>query len=404
MLALEQEVTTPTPSQEEKVTFLRCTVIQKEFAAALKSVANGVSKRSTLPILANVLINVQDGRITLQTTNLESGYTTSITGEVTQEGRVTVSYQWLNDAVKTIAKTAQIALIATCIMTEDGKTWAHKVTITSQGRTQQTDGIDAEEFPRIPALDVQSLPSVTLNQKVLQQIVNEVGFVAATDGSRPVFMGMHFLVERGKLFIAACDAFRLSYRAVSVDAPETFGGLFPAYALIPAIKSLPKTSVVTLASDQQRCQAVVIAGETTIVMRLIEGTYPNYRAIVPKEYVTRLTVDRLELLNVLEAAKPVSKDNANIVKLSIEDGVLKVNAENDAGGKFEDTLLVSQQGPDQARILLNIVYPLGILKATTQQSIWLDLLSEYRPGVIRPVDDDQDARYTYVVMPMSPNR
>lgn len=400
-------------SKEEKptytVTMLHCAASQQNLSTALKALAKAVSKRSCLPILVGVHLSAsaKDNTLTLRTTNLEAMHVYVIPAGVVQDGEAVVPFSWLESMIKTMSKSTSPILRATGtrIEGEGEKTYGHHFFIQAAGRTSDIAAMDPDEFPAIPAFEESA--TITLPVEIFKRAVAEVAIAAAADDSRPVFTGINMNVEMGKLCLTAADAFRLGLEEIPIDEenqPDVrcFSGLFPAVTLAKAAKFLPSNVQIQIAVRRISLTARLTAGPMTVYTRLIEGTFPKYREIMPKSRTVRFFVNRKLLLGMLESALPVAKESSNILKLSGKDNVLFLDAQSEAG-KFRDELTVQMAGDTEGWILVNIAYLLDVLKVLQQETVTIDLLGHSRPLTIKPVDSSA-ITYTHVIMPMSTNK
>ncbi|TMD57908.1 MAG: DNA polymerase III subunit beta, partial [Chloroflexi bacterium] len=180
---------------------MKVSLLQENLARGLQTVARGVATRSTLPILANVLLRTDDGRLKLTTTNLEIGVNAWIGAKIEDEGGITVPAKLFADFVNSLPPGQVDLSLNVRTKTLHVQSAAYEANIK---------GIDAEEFPPIPTIP--DKPTTRVAQSVLRQMINEVAFVAATDDSRPVLTGVLTRFEGDELTLVAADPYRLGVR------------------------------------------------------------------------------------------------------------------------------------------------------------------------------------------------
>src|SRR3954451_23545091 len=282
--------------------------LQEHLAEGLTVVGRVVPSKSTLPVLSNVLLTTRDGELQLTANNLELSVAHRVPAAVESEGDITLPARLLADYVALLDHGQKVQLEL------NAKT--HKVHLACGRYEANVAGIDAEDFPPVPAVSGGSSFSVPAG--LLKQAISEVVFAAAPDDTRPVLAGVLVKVGGGALTLAAADGFRLAVR--TVDLPE--GG--PELTMIVPAKTL--TEVARLLSDSEDEQVAINTtangnqiyfafGKTEITSRLIEGQFPDYNRIIPAESKTKIKLSTGDFLRATRAAAVFARDNSNIVRL-----------------------------------------------------------------------------------------
>ncbi|MBA3825364.1 MAG: DNA polymerase III subunit beta, partial [Ktedonobacterales bacterium] len=329
----------------ETVTAPTLTVKQSELKAAIAKVSKGVSGRSTLPILANILLDADGEYLSLSATNLEIAITVVIPAYVATPGKITIPAALLSSFVAALGP-GQVS-IAPLPQDVPG--------IRIQGGTAAANmrGTDASEFPRIPYID-DAKPLFTLDAVVLRGAIHETAPCAATDISHPVFTAIcTHLTDTGIVF-AASDTYRLAARHVPL--PEAGTGeeyLIPARTLTTLTSILPDGEVTAYVTDKGQ-QVFFVAEGITVVSHLLEGKYPNYEAILPAHHSTRVIAPRAALLDALRATSVFDGDGTGTktIKITVTPaesdlmpGTLTLDAKNDEFGDSEATVDATIDGP-----------------------------------------------------------
>ncbi len=379
---------------------VKITCKQQDLSRGLSVVSHAVSNRSTLPILANILLATDHGRLKLSATNLEIGINCWIDAEVHEEGTTTVPAKLITDFVGSLPQ-ASVDLI----VPED----THTINVKSLRSSANIKGMDPSEFPLIPSAEGGETP-VNLEASLLKEMISQVAFAAADDDSRPVFTGVHVEVNNEKLTFAAADAFRLAVRTSPLpgDNEERGNILIPARTLTELARILPSEGRVQMIVTPNRSQVLFHTENIDLVSRLIEGTFPNYRSIIPKEYTTRAVIETKEFAAAVKSVTPFARDSSNITRVKInggggegmEPGELTIEATAEDVGNNVSTINAAVDGPEQ-QIIFNVKYLADVLAVMDTPEVALEVTSAARPGVVRPVGS---ADYTYVIMPMSTNR
>jgi len=289
---------------------MKVTVLQENLAHGLGIVSRAVSPRSTLPVLSNILVASDEGRLRLSATNLELGITCWITARIEQEGSTTVPARTFSDLVNTLP--GDQVLLSLDIKTQ---------TLNVRGGTSTNDikCIDAQEFPPLPVPDLEG--AVQLNVAEFREMIQQVAFAASTDEARPVLMGVLIQVDKDKLTMAAADGFRLSVRKATLSTPAPA----PLTAIIPA-KAL--TELARVASDGEetiymivpkgRGQVVFRVKDVEVVSQLIDGTFPDYQQIIPRKYTSRTLVSTASLVKACKQAEIFAREGSNVARLNIK--------------------------------------------------------------------------------------
>ncbi|HCI80525.1 MAG TPA: DNA polymerase III subunit beta [Ktedonobacter sp.] len=376
---------------------VKVTCKQQELSRGLSTVGHAVSNRSTLPILANILLATDNGRLRLYATNLEIGINCWIDAEVQEEGSTTVPAKLITDLVNSLPQASIDISVP-----ED----SHVMNVKSQRSSANIKGMDPSEFPLSPNTEG-SDPPVVLDAAQLKEMISEVAFAAGEDDSRPVLTGVVVQVSTGKLTFAAADSFRLAMRSSALTNDSTLRNdiIVPAKTLTELGRILPSEGSVAMIVTPNRSQVLFHTENVDLLSRLIEGTFPNFRQIVPKDHTTRAVVETKEFAAAVKSVAPFARDSSNITRIKInggsndgmEAGTLTIEATAEDVGSNVSTINAAVDGPEQ-QIIFNVKYLAEVLAVLDTPEVALEVTSAARPGVIKPISS---ADYTYVIMPMS---
>jgi DNA polymerase III subunit beta len=363
--------------------------MQENLARGLSVVSRAVSSRSTLPVLANVLLKTEDAGLKLTATNLEIGITYWVPGRIDADGATTVPARLLTDLVNSLPAGDKVEL----------EVGAGDTLHLKAGRFQtHIKGIDAEEFPAIQTAG--DRPTTRIAQNVLRRALAETAFAAASDEARPILTGVLARFEGDQLTLAAADNYRIAVKTVPIlDAVPETSVVIPARALNELARVLADVDdPVDVVLAAGRNQVLFHLEGIDLVSRLIDGQFPNYQQVMPQAHATRAVLDREELLRAVRPAALIAHESANIVKLQIgadgDQGVtVSANAEvGDHVGQVEAAV----EG-DGTTIAFNARYLNDVLSNVTAEQFAIELNGPLSPGVFKPVGDD---RYVHVVMPV----
>lgn len=379
---------------------MKVTCKQQDLSRGLSAVSHAVSSRSTLPILANILLATDQGRLKLSATNLEIGINCWVDAQIQEEGATTVPARLLTDLVNRLPQ-APVDLS----VSED----THTLDVKGQTTLAHIKGMDASEFPLIPSAEGGE-PPVLLDATLLKEMIEEVAFAAAEDDSRPVLTGVLVQVSDEKLTFAAADAFRLAVRVAPLPGDDHPRGdiLIPARTLTELARILPSEGTVEMIVTPNRSQVLFHTPNLDLVSRLIEGTFPNYRQIIPQDHSTRAVLETREFTEAVKRAELFARDSSNITRVKInpggndglEPGAVTIEATAEDLGDNTSTLAAAVDGAEM-QIIFNVKYLSDVLSVVGTPEVALEATAPTKPGVIRPVGSND---YTYVIMPMHINR
>jgi DNA polymerase-3 subunit beta len=368
---------------------VKLSVMQENLARGLSVVSRAVSTRSTLPVLANVLLKTEDAGLKLTATNLEIGITYWVPGKIESDGATTVPAKLLTDYVNALAGGERIDL----------ELLAGETLHLRSGRFEShIKGISADEFPAIQTAG--DRPTTRIAQNVLRTALEETAFAAASDEARPILTGVLARFEGDTVTLAAADNYRIAVKTIPIldSVPET-SVVIPARALNELARVLSDVEdPIDIVLAQARNQILFHLDGVDLVSRLIDGQFPNYQQVLPQSHTTRAVLDREELLRAVRPAALIAHESANIVKLQIESNgesgvTVSANAEvGDHVGQVE----ASVEG-DGTTIAFNARYLADVLTNVEADQFALELNGPLSPGVFKPVGDD---RYVHVVMPV----
>jgi DNA polymerase-3 subunit beta len=373
---------------------MKVSVLQENLARGLSVVSRAVSPRSTLPVLANVLVATDEGRLRLSATNLEMGITCWIGAKIEAEGSTTVPARTFYDLVNTLP-TEQVDMELT-VRTQ---------TLNVRCGTSNTDikCIDSQEFPPMPVPDLGG--GMELNVVDLKEMIQQVVFAASTDEARPVLTGVLVTVGDGQIAMVAADGFRLSVRKTELSDP----GVSPLKAIIPAraLSELARIigdgdENVTMTIPPGRGQVIFRMKEAELVSQLIEGAFPDYEQIIPTSFNTRTLMSTSAFLKACKQAEIFARDGSNIARLSLDPGdelqpgVVEISAQSEETGSNETLVDASIEGPALV-IAFNVRFMREVLDVIKTPSVALETTASAAPGVLHPIGDDG---FLHVIMPM----
>ncbi|MDH3943149.1 MAG: DNA polymerase III subunit beta [Anaerolineae bacterium] len=373
---------------------MRVSVLQENIAHGLGIVGRAVSPRSTLPVLANVLVASDEGRLRLSATNLELGITCWIGAKIEEEGSTTVPARTFSDLVNTLPN-GQVDM--------DLAVRTQNLNVRSDGSNTDIKCIDAQEFPPMSVPDMEG--SLELDLRELKEMIQQVVFTASGDDARPVLTGVLVTVDENQIIMAAADGFRLSVRKAELANPVDK----PFKAIIPA-RALSELARVA-GESEEKVQVVMPAGRNQVIFRLkdielttqlIEGAFPEYQQIIPADHKTRTVISTAALLKASKQAEIFAREGSHIARLNVtpgsspEEGAVEVSAQSEETGSNE-TLVEAKVEGDPILIAFNVRFLREVLDVIQTPNISLETSAATSPGVIRPMGEED---YLHVIMPM----
>jgi DNA polymerase-3 subunit beta len=373
---------------------MRVSCLQENLAKGLSIVGRAVATRSTLPVLSNILLATDQGRLKLSATNLEIGITCWIGAKVEEDGAMTVPARTFVDLVSALpAERVDMELVVR----------TQTLNLKCGRFENNVRGIDATEFPLIPTADDDK--AIRIDPEVLRTLVNQVVFAAATDESRPILTGVLARFDNDKVTFAASDGFRLAVRTAPLlePVPAPLSVIIPARALAELGRiSGDQEDPVTVNITPSKSQVLFHLDHIELVSQLIDGNFPDYTQIIPKKKETRTVVGTAELLKACKAANVFARESANIVKLTIEPGSelapghITVQATSAETGDNVGEMDATVDGTP-IQIAFNVKYLIDMLSAANAAQVALETSTPSSPGKFVPVGDDS---FLCVVMPM----
>jgi DNA polymerase-3 subunit beta len=374
---------------------VKVSCLQENLSKGLGIVGRAVSSRSSLPVLANVMLATDGGRLKLSATNLEIGINCWVGAKAAEEGAVTVPARLLTDFINSLPPE-QIDL--------DLSVRTQTLHLRCARFEANIKGIDAQEFPIVPTAD-EGAQFIQIDPSALRQMIGQVVFAAATDESRPILTGVLTVFDKNRLTMAAADGYRLSVQSVALDQSfdEKVEVIVPARALAELARiSADQTDPIGVVITPARNQILFHMRDVDLISQLIEGRFPDYQQIIPTSHTNRAVLDVQTFLKATRVAHLFARDAANIIRVEIAAGddlmpgrVTLAATSNELGdnvGQVDATV-----DGEPIEIAFNAKYLIDVLSVLDCAQLTLDTISPSSPGVLRRLGDDT---FTHVIMPM----
>ena len=343
-----------------------------------------ISSSSTLPILNNVLIKTENGMLKISSTNLEIAITTSIRCKVEEAGEVTVACKTISDLVNNLPNK-NITLRAT----------SGQLEVEAENYHTSIKTLPAEEFPLIPT--VESRQVIKLDAQVLKNAIDQVVFAAAVNQTQPEITGVLVGADDKGLRIVATDRYRLAEKKVNLGKVE-----INHEAIIPHKTALELSRIIGNQKGEvemvlSETQVSFTIADTQIISRLVDGQYPDYKQIIPTNFITTVTTEKQPFVSALRAGGIFSQ-TANSIKLEydVDKELLILSAESSDLGKSVVELPCKAEGKSGS-LILNYHYILDCLQSVDTSSVTMKIIDDSSPSLIVPEGKDD---YIYLVMPI----
>lgn len=370
-------------------------ISKEHFSTGLRQVTNVVSSKPQMAVLNNVLIKAEGGNVMLTTTNLELGIRCSIKAEVEEPGDITLPVKKLAAIINAMPQQEVI------VESSDGQTARIR---SGRSDFNRFNGLKAEDFPALPSFVDQH--SYELPPQELALMLRSVSYAQSTDENRYILNSVFFNFSEGKLSLVATDGRRLAMisRDMKIDHEDEGSIILPAKTVTELEKLLSQGKMVKISFNERQVAFDIEVGEESsnsgltgsiyLVSKIVEGSYPNYKQVIPKEAEHRIKVERELMLETVQRVALMTNDKQNSVKLKIADNCLEISGESAELGEAKEPIEVEYTGPE-VKIGFNPEFLLSPLRNLTKDEVFFEFKDEMSPGVFKTLDN-----FLCVVMPL----
>ena len=357
-------------------------IVRSKFLEGLKSVQNIVAAKGSLPILQNVLMEADENRLVMTTTDLDISIRSSVECEIVESGATTLPVKLLFNS---ISKAAEGEIV---VEVDDKE----RATITAGSAKFKLAGLPEADFPRLPKDE--DAYAYEIPQATLREMFRKVSYAASQDDTRRTLKGVLMSFKDSKLTMVATDGRRLALVENEIEFPKDVEKdiVLPSKAVQELQRSLNGEEIASVMI--QKTQVSFKLGNITIYSKLMDDVYPNYRQVIPKETVEKITIDRQLLLDALDRASVMTMDEAHSTKLIFSEGKLTVTSAASDIGEAKDEVAIKYAG-EPIEIIFNPSYVMDPLKAIDDDEITINLDNGHSPAVIKC-----SIPFLYVLMPL----
>jgi DNA polymerase III subunit beta len=362
-------------------THLRATCRRDDLAASLGVVSRAVSSRGAVQVLGGIHLQAEDGKLTLAATDMEISLRAAISGEVEGDGAVVVPGRLLTDLVRLLPDES------VTLAFDEGE---GVLAVTSGSHASRLNVYSAEDFPRLPPVDV---PLHTVDASALLGTIEKVARAASRDESRPVLTGILVRFQGDTLVMAATDSYRLAVKETKLgEAGPDLDAIIPARALQELARLSAGAETVHLGAHENH--VIFHAGDAWLTSRRIDGQFPNYEQLLPETFEAEITTPRAALLEVVRRASVLAQRNAPL-RLRFAEGELDVAAQSQDVGEAHEAMPIDYTG-EELEIGFNPEFLRDGLEAIAGETVQLRLINPLRPGLLASPGES----FWYLIMPI----
>jgi len=365
---------------------MKLTITRERLQEGLVAVAASVPSKTTLPVLANILVEATADGVRLSGTDLDIAVSTVVPAEIDETGAVTLPAKKLVEIVRELPSAA-------IRVTTAGE---QRVNLECGRAKFKLLGIPKDEFPSFPPVDFGDAWTATSSD--IQKLINHVAFAASTEESRPILNGVLWELRPERMRMVATNGHRLSRMDVPVSGGSASTDLIVPPKALEQVRRLfgPADELEIARSDNH---LGFRSGSTVVFTRLIEGPYPNYEQVIPKENDKAVVIEKQTLQAALRRVGVVASDQTHRVRLLFDGDLLRFSVSTPDLGEAQDEIAVTFGG-EPLEIGFNANYLLDILKFMPTDEVRLTFKAPERAATIEPVDWDDPADYLCLVMPL----
>lgn len=361
-------------------------IAQKVFYEGIQIVQRAVSNKNTLPILSGILIKTEDTRLKLVATDLELGIECYINAEIISEGEIVIPATHLSNIIRELPSMT---------VTVDCDLQNKSAEVVCGHSKFKLNGYPADDFPFLPKIEEGT--HLTIEQRKLKEIIEQVKIATSNDETQPFLNGALLKIEGNELKMVATNSYRLALRSDTLEpaSSDKLALIIPNKTLSEMARILSDQPEETLNLQVTNNQILFALPDVMIISRLIDGRFPDYDPVIPRNSTTCMQIERKEILQALKRIFWIANSNSNIVRAAINNGQLIFESVDSEIGQAHEELDVNMEGPG-LEISFNVSYLIDGLKVLDTEEVELCFSGKLSPFILRPVSEID---YTYVISP-----
>ena len=364
-------------------------VCEKEkILKGINSVINGVSSKTTMPILEGILLKTNDNELILTSYDLEIGIEYTVEAKIIEQGNTVVNATMFSEIIRKLpSKEIKISVNENKLLE-----------IECEGSLYKLATMNPDEFPELPKINVDN--SIEIEQTILKNMIRKTIFAVSTEENRPIFTGCLFEVNDNKLNVVAVDGYRLAIKSnVINEKANSFSSVIPGKTL-NEVNKIISDSFDTIKIGISRNQALFEMENCKLVTRLLDGEFLKYSNAIPSAWETRIKVNKGNIQDCFErisliSASSIEKEKKYPVKVNIELGKVTISCANQTGDAKEE-IYVETEGKE-LEIGFNPRFFLDALKSIDDEEVYLEFGTNRSPCIIKPIEE---GNYIYMILPI----
>lgn len=370
---------------------MQASLLQENLNIALSVTSRFTALKSNLPILSNILISSDAGRLKLSATNLEMGINYWIGGKIEAEGSFAVPSKEVTEFISYLPSgKIDISL--------NSKSLLEVISPKAQSTFATSPIVD---FPVLPQINDKT--AIEIDQKIISDTITQVAFAAATDDSRPVLTAVLCRFTKDSFRLVATDGFRLSLKEIKMVDPlelpqdqDNLTFLIPSRSLQEVAKLAKSSKKLKMGLSVDSHQLIFVLPDMELVSRLIEGDFPDYQRIIPEVFTTKIYLDKNEFSQAIKIASVFARESANVVKLSVKASSIEVSANATQVGQNKVTVDAKVEG-DPLEIAFNYKFISDYISICQGDELIIELNGPLTPALFH---DSKDPHLTHIIMPV----
>lgn len=366
-------------------------ILQQDLIGPLQGVSRSVGVRASLPVIGNILLETDKGKLKLSATNLEVGVTKLISANILEDGGITVPAKTLNEVIASLAGS-EIEL----------QTEGELLKIKSGKFKADLNAISSFEFPAIP--DSKDFP-IEIPKDVFKENIPQISFASAVDEGRPVLTGILTEIKDGRFEVVATDGFRLAHKTYGSEGLKgiNFKALIPRRTLDELVRLIGEESEefdkIGITTTDNQNQVIFKIGSSVLSSRLIEGNFPSWEKIIPEKFLCKAKVQREDFGKSLKLASVFARGEANVIKLKISGTEIGLSSETKELG-HQDAEVEAEINGEDLEVAFNSKYLLDAISNCPGESIVIEFSGALSAARVLP---SVDQGLEYIVMPVRIN-
>jgi len=365
---------------------MKIKISQETLAKALVTASRFVSPKAQLPVLGNIYLSASKNRLQIAATNLETSSSLSLAGDVSKEGEITVPGRVITEIVSNLP-SGNLTLEAE----------KEQLKLSTETFESVISGMNPADFPKVPS-GIGKQGSLTLEKELFLQAVSQVSFAVSIDETRPILTGVLFIFQKDSLILVATDGFRLSQKKIKIgSSPKAGRVIIPRSAILELTRFSAEEEEITMNFNQQENQVLFGIDNAILSSRILEGEFPDFEKIIPKETGTQILLDKEEFLRAIKLASVFAREAANIVKIEVGKTSLDVSAESQTSGSQTARVDAKVEGGEKLEIAFNYRFLEEFLHAVKGEEIKIELSGPSSPGKFV---DTSDPDFLHLIMPV----